>query len=72
MLVWVLCGDLDGAALRFLLIMADLVDAMTWSSPNNFDAWSAIIYPILQVPGEGAKSLPFLLGIIVLSSLLHF
>eukprot|EP00731_Ephydatia_muelleri_P020585 Em0013g312a len=47
-LVWVLCGDLDGAALRFLLLMADLIDVMTWSSPDDFNVWSAIIYPTLQ------------------------
>lgn len=72
-LVWVLCGDLDGAALRFLLLMADLIDVMTWSSPDDFNVWSAIIYPTLQVQGdEGGGALLFLLAIIFLCSLFLF
>lgn len=47
-LVWVLCGDVDGAALRFVLLMANLIDTMNWSSASDFGAWSAIVYPSLQ------------------------
>ena len=44
-----LSGDLDGCALRQLLLLAELVEMMPWNSLQEFSAFAAIIYPSLQV-----------------------
>ena len=44
-LAHVLCGHLDGAALRYLLLLASLVDCMPWSSIKEFSIWVALVYP---------------------------
>jgi len=48
-LAHVLCGHLDGAVFRYLLLLASLVDCMPWSSIKEFSPWVALVYPSLQV-----------------------
>ena len=49
MLSHTLSGDLDGCALRQLLLLAGLVEMLPWNSVQEFPAFAAIIYPSLQV-----------------------
>ena len=44
-----LSGDLDGCALRQLLLLAELVELMPWNTVKDFSSFAAIIYPALQV-----------------------
>lgn len=48
MLSLVLCGQLDGAAARYLLLLATLVDRMPWSSNKEFQPWAMLLYPHMQ------------------------
>ena len=45
MFTHVLGGTLDGVLFRYQLLYADLVDTvLSWSSPEKFSQWSAIVY----------------------------
>ena len=44
-----LCGQLDGAAFRYLLSVASLVDCMPWTSIKEFSPWVTRAYPAVKV-----------------------
>lgn len=48
-LAHIFCGNLDGAAFRYLLLLASLVDPLPWHSMKEFSSWVALLYPNLQV-----------------------
>ena len=45
----VLCSHLDGSVIRYLLLLAQMVDTMPWLSSKEFTPWATIVYPNLQV-----------------------
>ena len=49
MFAHVLCGNVDGAAVRYLWLIADLVELVPWKSVQEFAPWAACLYPSLPV-----------------------
>lgn len=44
-----LSGDLDGCAVRQLLLLAELVEMIPWNTLKEFSSFASIVYPSLQV-----------------------
>lgn len=44
-----LCGDLDGSAVRYMLVQSCLVEAVTWVAPTQTPIFLAHLYPFLGV-----------------------
>ena len=49
MLVHVLSGTIDISALRYLLLLTELVDLSSWRVNQEFTVWSNTIFDFLKV-----------------------
>ena len=52
-LIWLvthaLAGNLDGAVIRYILVMTDFIKKIDWMTVNDFKNFAAVIYPSLTV-----------------------
>ncbi|MGH0115907.1 UNVERIFIED_CONTAM: hypothetical protein FKN15_054263 [Acipenser sinensis] len=43
-----LCGNLDSAVLRYIVVMAELVNCISWKFVRDFNVFASQVYPFLQ------------------------
>ena len=48
-LCYVLCGQMDGSALRYLLLLTDYIHFLPSTSVQEISSFFSIVYPFLQV-----------------------
>ena len=49
LLAQVLIGNLDGATLRYILLLGDFISEVHWRQVEDVRAFASILYPFLNV-----------------------
>lgn len=45
----VLCGNLDGACFRYMMLMCDFITVVEWKEVEDFRAFAHVVYPFMGV-----------------------
>lgn len=45
----ILCGNLDGACFRYMMLMCDFITAVEWKEVEDFRAFAHVVYPFMGV-----------------------
>lgn len=67
----VLCGNLDGACFRYMMLMCDFITVVEWKEVEDFRAFAHVVYPFMGVSFWSSSLLLIITGLFLSDGIIH-